>query len=62
MNEEPHALIDVYELRKEFNALQTVKDFSIISGGLGKVLTSAKDPSGAGDISLLFAYMKTLCI
>jgi hypothetical protein len=48
------------ELRKEFNALQTVKDFSIISGGLGKVLTSAKDPSGAGDISLLFAYMKML--
>ena len=48
------------DLRREFNALQTVKDFSIISGGLGKVLTSAKDPSGAGDISLLFAYMKML--
>jgi hypothetical protein len=47
-------------LRKEFNALDTVKNFAIISGGLGKVLTSAKDPSGAGDISLLFAYMKML--
>ena len=47
-------------LRKEFNALDTVKNFAIVSGGLGKVLTSAKDPSGAGDISLLFAYMKML--
>ena len=47
-------------LRKEFNTLDTVKNFAIISGGLGKVLTSAKDPSGAGDISLLFAYMKML--
>ena len=46
--------------RKEFNALPQVKDFALRSSGLGTVLASAEDPSPAGDISLIFAYMKML--
>jgi hypothetical protein len=47
-------------LRKEFNALPQVKEFATRSAGLGTVLASASDPSPAGDISLIFAYMKML--
>jgi len=47
-------------LRQEFNTLPQVKDFAIRSAGLGTVLASAKDPSPAGDISLIFAYMRML--
>jgi hypothetical protein len=47
-------------LRREFNGLPQVKDFAIRSAGLGTVLASAKDPSPAGDISLIFAYMRML--
>jgi len=48
------------DLRKEFNALPQVKDFAIRSTALDTVLASAEDPSPAGDISLIFAYMKML--
>lgn len=48
------------DLRKEFNALPQVKDFAIRSSALDTVLASAEDPSPAGDISLIFAYMKML--
>jgi hypothetical protein len=47
-------------LRREFNTLPQVKDFATRSAGLGTVLASAADPSPAGDISLIFAYMKML--
>lgn len=60
----PPKEVDIYEresgLRKEFNALPQVKDFAIRSSGLGTVLASAEDPSPAGDISLIFAFMKML--
>jgi hypothetical protein len=46
--------------RREFNALPQVKDFATRSAGLGTVLASAQDPSPAGDISLIFAFMKML--
>jgi hypothetical protein len=48
------------DFRKEFNALPQVKDFATRSAGLGTVLASATDPSPAGDISLIFAFMKML--
>jgi len=56
--------VDVFkqesDFRKEFNALPQVKDFAIRTSGLGTVLASAEDPSPAGDISLIFAFMKML--
>ena len=36
------------------------KNFFAARDGYNKVLASAKDPSAAGDLSLIFAYMKTL--
>lgn len=56
--------VDVFkqesDFRKEFNGLPQVKDFALRSSGLGTVLASAQDPTPAGDISLIFAYMKML--
>jgi len=56
--------VDVFkqesDFRKEFNALPQVKDFALRRTGLNTVLASAEDPSAAGDVSLIFAYMKML--
>ena len=48
------------KLRTEFNSLQSVKDFAIRNSALGAIEASAQDPTAAGDISLIFAYMKML--
>ncbi len=48
------------DLRKEFNALPQVKDFALRSTGLATVKASAEDPSPAGDVSLIFAFMRML--
>jgi len=48
------------DYRKEFNGLQSVKDFANRRGALGIVEASASDPSAAGDLSLIFAYMRML--
>lgn len=45
-------------LRKEFNDL--TKDFRTVRDAWGKINASADDPSAAGDLSLIFAYMKLL--
>lgn len=45
-------------LRDEFNALS--KDYRTQSDAYGRVSVSAKDPSAAGDLSMIFAYMKLL--
>jgi hypothetical protein len=47
-------------LRKEFNGLQQVKDFANRQGALGIIQGSAQDPSPAGDLALIFAYMRML--
>lgn len=47
-------------LRKEFTSLPTIKDFSGIKDSWGRVQASAKDPSAAGDLALVFNYMKIL--
>lgn len=48
------------ELRAEFEKHQTVKDYSVVRDNYGKVQGAAIDKSPAGDISMIFAYMKML--
>lgn len=45
-------LSDDYEARS--------KDFYVVRDGYNRVVSAAKDPSAAGDIALIFSYMKTL--
>lgn len=46
------------ELRKEFDNL--TKDYRIIQDAYNKIQSTASDPSAAGDLSLIFSYMKLL--
>jgi hypothetical protein len=48
------------KLRKEFNAIPQVKSFSEQSQAYGRIIASAADPSPAGDLALIFNYMKVL--
>lgn len=45
-------------LRDEFNAI--TQDFGTVKSSLGTIEATAKNPSAAGDISLITAYMKML--
>jgi len=47
-------------IRKEFTAQDTVKQFSTIRDAYNKMEASGRDPTPAGDISMIFAYMKML--
>jgi hypothetical protein len=47
-------------LRKEYTALPQVKDFQTVSSSYQKIRAGAKQNSAAGDLSLVFAYMKLL--
>lgn len=47
-------------LRKEFEGLPEVKDFRQMQTSYAKIESVAKNPSPAGDISLVFSYMKML--
>ncbi len=48
------------KLRKEFLAIPQVKDFSAQAQAYGRIIASADDPSPAGDLALVFNYMKLL--
>ncbi len=48
------------DLRKEWNGNASVKAFGTQSPAYGRLVASAKDPSAAGDLSLIFNYMKIL--
>jgi hypothetical protein len=48
------------DLRKEFTGLPEVKDFKNISVAYDKIRGAANNPSAAGDLSLIFSYMKLL--
>jgi hypothetical protein len=50
----------ISDFRKEFTGLKSVKDFSDISFSFSRVVSSAKDPSAAGDLALIFNFMKVL--
>ena len=58
--DDPYKLSDVGTLRGQFNSEQTVKDAAIVVGALTRVRQAAKDPSAAGDLALIFSYMKML--
>lgn len=47
-------------LRKEFTGQAAVKDFAKQSSAFGRVVASAQEPSAAGDLALIFNYMKVL--
>lgn len=46
------------DLRQEFIAQS--KDFKLISDSYGRIQSAAKNPSAAGDLALIFNYMKML--
>lgn len=48
------------KLRKEFDGLSVSKDFSTINDAYDKIFVSAENPSAAGDLALVFNYMKML--
>jgi hypothetical protein len=47
-------------LRREFTSLPIVKSFSDQSTAYGRVMASVNDPSPAGDLALIFNFMKVL--
>lgn len=49
---------DEQKIRKEFTSL--TQDFQKVQGAYGRIQASAKDPSAAGDLALIFNYMKML--
>jgi hypothetical protein len=51
---------DVQSARKEFTSLPQVKSFADQTTAYGRVISSVADPSPAGDLSLIFNYMKVL--
>ena len=51
---------DEVNLRREFNNRQEVKEFRTIDAAYQNVRSAAANPSAAGDLSLIFAYMKIL--
>lgn len=48
------------ELRKEFQGLPEVKDYKNVKTSYAKVKSAAENPSAAGDLSMVFGYMKML--
>lgn len=45
-------------LRKEFNSLPEIKNFKDVEFGYNKIKESSKDPSAAGDLSIIYGFMK----
>jgi len=59
--EDPDKLLKrISDARKEFTGLKSVKDFSDVSSAYSRVINSASDPSAAGDLALIFNFMKVL--
>lgn len=56
--DEEHTFKVEKNLRDEFRGLTT--DFRKQEDAMGKILASAKNPSAAGDLALIFNYMKVL--
>lgn len=48
------------ELRKERSGLPTTKATAEVSAAYNKIQSAAKNPTAAGDLSLIFSYMKIL--
>ena len=50
----------IVDARKEFTGLKPVKEFSDVSFAFSRIVRSAADPSPAGDLALIFNFMKVL--
>ena len=48
------------KLRKEFQGLAPVKAFQEQAGAMGRIVASAENPSPAGDLAMVFNFMKVL--
>lgn len=60
-NSVPQAdLQEVDKFRKEFSGLPAVKDFNTQAQAYSRIIASASNPSAAGDLALIFNYMKML--
>lgn len=53
-------LSGVSSIRKEFMGIPEVKAFQSQASAFGRISASAEDPSPAGDLALIFNYMKLL--
>jgi len=51
---------DISKARKEFTGLKPVKDFADQTAAYGRIISSIENPSPAGDLALIFNYMKVL--
>lgn len=51
---------DISELRKEFMSNPVTKDTQNVATSYQKIQSAAQNPSAAGDLSLIFGYMKML--
>lgn len=49
-----------HKLRQEYTAQPQVKEYQTVRNAYLNVTGAAKDPSAAGDLSMIFAYMKML--
>lgn len=56
----PNVWQESSELRKEFSAIPAVRQFSEQANAFGRIEASASNPSAAGDLALIFNYMKVL--
>lgn len=56
----PYDFTGEQDFRKEFTALPPVKSFQVQADAFGKVAAAAKDPSAAGDLAMIFSFMKIL--
>lgn len=50
----------IQDARKEFTALPQVKSFAEQTAAYSRIIKSVQDPSPAGDLALIFNYMKML--
>lgn len=50
----------IQDARKEFTALPQVKSFADQTAAYSRIIKSVQDPSPAGDLALIFNYMKML--
>lgn len=48
------------ELRKEYTGQPQIKEYQTVRNAFQNVKNAARDPSAAGDLSMIFAYMKML--
>jgi hypothetical protein len=48
------------DLRREFSAIPSIRQFADQSDAFGRIAASAQNPSAAGDLALIASYMKLL--